>query len=152
MKTIDEKQNEFIETYNGLNDPLMQYEFLLQLAGETPYPDPEEKDSHSRIHNCQTESWFIMHAENERFWLKIDSDSLLIRGVLGIYVYLLNGRTLEEIRNTSLSFMEKTGIKNQLSRSRFSVLAELADEVLCFCQKTYTKPSDDLKPVYDDKA
>ena len=135
MKTIQEKQDEFIETYNRLDDPLMQYEFLLNLAGETPLPDPEEKDNTSRIHNCQTDSWFIMKAADGRFLLKADSDSLLIRGVLGIYVYLLDGHSLKEVSDTSLSFMEKTNIKDHLSLVRFSVLSDLSGKVLKFCRK-----------------
>ena len=38
-----------------------------------------------------------MKKENGHFFLKVDSDALLIRGVLSIYVYLLDGRPMEEI-------------------------------------------------------
>ena len=60
MKSIAEKQTELIELYNSLDDPIMQYEFLLQLAGEVPVPDQKLKNDDTRIRNCQTDSWFIM--------------------------------------------------------------------------------------------
>lgn len=135
MKDLQTQQAEFIKAYNSLNDPLMQYEFLLQLAGETPLPDQVDKNETFRIHNCQTSSWFIMRAQNHSLSLCIDSDSLLIRGVLGIYVYLLDGRSLSEIVETPLNFMEQTGIREHLSVDRFSVLSGLSETVQGFCRE-----------------
>ena len=136
MKTIAEKQRELIEVYNSLDDQMMQYEFLLRLAGNAPVPDETEKNEHTKIRNCQTDSWFIMKKENGHFFLKVDSDALLIRGVLSIYVYLLDGRPMEENVQTSLDFMERTTIKNQLSVDRFSVLSELPQWVIRFCKES----------------
>ena len=65
MKTIAEKQRELIEVYNSLDDQMMQYEFLLQLAGNAPVPDETEKNEHTKIRNCQTD--FLVHHE-ERKW------------------------------------------------------------------------------------
>lgn len=132
MNAIEEKQREFIELYNSLADPLMQYELLLQMAGETP--PPEKRDDKARIRNCQTDSWFMMRAENGRLFLQVDSDSLLIRGVLSVYVYLLDGRELEEILRTGLCFMEQTTIRRQMTDSRFSVLAQIPEMIYGFCR------------------
>ncbi|WP_288775812.1 SufE family protein [uncultured Eubacterium sp.] len=134
MGTIAEKQAELIELYNGLDDPIMQYEFLLQLAGEVPVPEAAEKTEAAKIHNCQTDSWFIMTQADGRFSLSVDSDALLIRGVLSIFVYLLDGRSLDEILNTPIDFMEKTTVREQLSISRFSVLSKLPDTIYQFCK------------------
>lgn len=133
MKTIAEKQTELVELYNSLDDPIMQYEFLLQLAGEVPVPDQKLKNDDTRIRNCQTDSWFIMGQKDGCLYLNVDSDALLIRGVLSIYVYLLDGRTLKEIGSTPIDFMEKSTIREQLSVSRFSVLSELPDKIHAFC-------------------
>ena len=134
MGTIAEKQTELIELYNGLDDLIMQYEFLLQLAGEVPVPEAAEKSEDTKIHNCQTDSWFIMKQAEGRFYLNVDSDALLIRGVLSIFAYLLDGRTLDEILDTPIDFMEKTTVREQLSISRFSVLSELPDMIYQFCK------------------
>ena len=134
MGTIAEKQAELIELYNGLDDPIMQYEFLLQLAGEVPVPEADEKSEDTIIHNCQTDSWFIMKQTGGHFYLSVDSDALLIRGVLSMFVYLLDGRSLDEILNTPIDFMEKTTVREQLSISRFSVLSKLPDTIYQFCK------------------
>lgn len=133
METIAQKQAELIVLYNGLEDPLMQYEFLLQLAGETPAP--EKREETARIRNCQTDSWFQMKEKDGYFFLRVDSESLLIRGVLSIYVYLLDGRKLREVVSTPLDFMEKTTISGQLTRSRFRVLAALPEQIRQFCRE-----------------
>ena len=112
----------------------MQYEFLLQLAGEVPVPEAAEKSEGTKIHNCQTDSWFIMKQAEGRFYLNVDSDALLIRGVLSIFAYLLDGRRLDEILDTPIDFMEKTTVREQLSISRFSVLSELPDMIYQFCK------------------
>lgn len=133
METIKEKQREFIEIYNRLGDPLMQYEFLLQLSGQTPLPDIQEKKDSFKIENCQTDSWLIIDVKNCCLYLKVDSDSLLIRGILSIYVYLLNGRALTEIIQTPLSFMEETQIRQQVSLSRFNILSDISKKIYEFC-------------------
>lgn len=74
-----------------------------------------------------------MEQKDGCLYLNVDSDALLIRGVLSIYVYLLDGRTLEEIGSTPIDFMEKSTIREQLSVSRFSVLSELPDKIHAFC-------------------
>lgn len=133
--SIREKQDKFIELYNGLQDQMMQYELLLELAGETPMPEAGTKNDATRIRNCQTDSWFIMHIQHDRLYLEVDSDSLLIRGILSIYVYLLNGRTLEEVLCAPLYFMEKTDIRKQLSVSRMSVLSDIPNMIFGFCRR-----------------
>ena len=137
METIEEKQQEFIELYNSLGDPLMQYEFLLQLAGETPVSG--NREDRAKIKNCQTDSWFQMSIKNNCFYLDVDSDSLLIRGVLCVYVYLLNGRSLQEIIRTPLRFMEETEINQQLTRGRFSVLSNLSETIYQFCREAVSE-------------
>lgn len=64
MKTIAEKQRELIEVYNSLDDQMMQYEFLLQLAGNAPVPDETEKND---IRRSETVRLFMVHHE-ERKW------------------------------------------------------------------------------------
>lgn len=95
----------------------------------------DETSMEPEIRNCQTDSWLIMRKENGRLYLRADSDALLIRGVLSIYVYLLDGRLLEEVLTASIDFMEKTTIINQLSVDRFSVLAKLPVWIQRFCEK-----------------
>ncbi len=134
MKSIRDTQKEFIETYRSLGDTMMQYEFLLQIAGETPALAPEEKNEETRIRSCQTDSWLTMRIENGLFYMGVDSDSLLIRGILSVYVYLLNGRSPLEILRTPLNFIEAADIRAQLSLSRFAVLSALPETIGCFCR------------------
>ncbi len=135
MKSIRDTQKEFIETYRSLGDTMMQYEFLLQIAGETPAMAPEDKNEETQIRNCQTDSWLSMRIENSRFYMSVDSDSLLIRGILSVYVYLLNGRSPHEIIQTPLNFIEAADIRAQLSLNRFTVLSALPETISRFCME-----------------
>ncbi|MCU6761185.1 Cysteine desulfuration protein sufE [uncultured Roseburia sp.] len=123
--TINEMQNEFIRVFNDLDDWLMQYEFLLELAGETAVISDRDRMERNRIKGCQSEAWILLGKDGGRLQITVDSESLLIRGILSIFVVLLKGRMLQEVADTEFFFLEKTSLKEQLAADRFSVMSNV---------------------------
>lgn len=131
--TIGEAQRDFIETFNSLDDWFMQYELLLEIAGTTPLPDEKDKNESSKIHSCQADAWMVLKTDGTRLLMAADSSSLIIRGILGVFVLLLHGRTLLEAADAQICFLEQTAISRQLSTEQRSGMNEVIKRIQNYC-------------------
>lgn len=133
--SIEEAQTAFINSFNELDDWLMQYELLLEIAGTTPAPAPSDKNEKTKIHGCQTNAWLVLKTDGERLFIAAESESLIIRGILGIFVMLLQNQTLKDVAASDLCFIEKTALKEQLSTDRFTAMQQVREKIAAFCHE-----------------
>ena len=133
--TIEQAEQEFIQAFNSLEDWLMQYEYLLELAGAAPAPAEEEKNEDTRLKGCQSNAWVVLGDDGARLHIAVDSDALIIRGILGVFSLLLQDRTLEEGAAARLTFLEATALHEQLSTDRFSAMTGVAGQIRSYCAR-----------------
>ncbi len=127
--TIEEKQESFIMDFNELNDWFMQYEYLIVLAGTMEELQETEKNEETRVSGCQSNVWVIVEYDGQKLKIRADSDSLIIKGILGIIVQLLDGNTPYEILKADICFIERTSLKQQLSTDRFKGMSAVIDRI-----------------------
>lgn len=130
--TLKEKQERFITDFNELGDWFMQYEYLIALAGEKTTFKEAEKKEETRIKSCQSNVWVLLDYDGQRISVRADSDSLIIRGILGIIEQLLDGRTPEEIAAADINFIERTALKQQLLTDRFKGMVSVITKIKTF--------------------
>ncbi|RRK30386.1 SufE family protein [Schaedlerella arabinosiphila] len=133
--SIEAAQKEFIDSFNELNDWFMQYELLLEIAGMIPIPEDSEKNEMNRIQGCQTNTWLVLRAVDGKLLLFVDSESQIIRGILGVFVMLLQNQRLEDAADAELCFIEKTALKEQLSTDRFNAMSRVREMIVKFCRQ-----------------
>lgn len=117
--TLKEKQEEFIKDFNELDDWFTQYAYLLELSTLIDSPSESEKNDDTLVAGCQSKLWVSMTYEDGKVRMKADSDALIVKGIVSVFVTLADNRTPEEIVNTEFDFIEKTALKTQLSADRF---------------------------------
>ncbi len=117
--TISQLEDTYIQDLNSLDDWFLQYEYLLELSADLPKMEPGERTEERRVPGCQSGVWLILAYQDGKIHIRADSDSLIIRGILAIYVDLLDGRTPDEIVHYKPRFIEETNIKQQISSDRF---------------------------------
>lgn len=118
--TIQQQEVLFIEDLNYLDDWFSQYEYLLTLAAELPPIDPSKKIDSYRIPGCQSGVWLVLeHDSNQQVHVQLDSDSLILKGILALIVMLFDHRADDEILHFHPVFIQKTVLKDQLSTDRF---------------------------------
>lgn len=118
--TIQEQEDRLVEEFNTLGDWFSQYEYLLTFAAELPSIDASERTDSRRIPGCQSGVWLWLEMlDNSRIHVRIESDSLILKGILALYVLLFDGRHLDEIMGFQSSLIQRTALKEQLSTDRF---------------------------------
>ncbi|MDG5813490.1 SufE family protein [Chitinispirillales bacterium ANBcel5] len=114
---INEKQNLITTTISALDD-WDRYEFLIT-KGKTHNNLKENFQSEDNlISDCQSQVWISAQIIDGKIFYLVDSDSLIIKGILHLFTEILNNQPAEDVANAELFFLEKSGLHSKLSPSR----------------------------------
>lgn len=119
IRTIAQEEQEFIRDFNELEDWLIQYQALLELTSDMEKLYETERTEETRIHSCQAKLWLVMGYENGKISVRADSESLIVKGIVGVITALFHHRTPEEVRQADITFLDKTNIARQISTDRY---------------------------------
>lgn len=127
--TITEKQNQLLEELDLFQDWTERYEYVIGLGKKLP-PMPQEMiTSENLIKGCQSQVWLQATKENDTIHFHADSDSLITKGMIAIFVRILDGEHPDNILTTNMDFIEKTGLKEHLAPTRANALNLMAGQI-----------------------
>lgn len=124
-KSLQEAENELVDTFSMYDEWLDKYEYLIDL-GKNLEAYPEEcKTEDKLIKGCQSRVWLDYKVQNGRIYFKADSDAIITKGIISLLISVYSGRTPEEIASSDFGFIEKIGLKENLSPTRANGLASM---------------------------
>lgn len=127
--TITEKQNELLEELGFFGDWTERYEYVIGLGKKLP-PMPEAaKDGEHLIKGCQSQVWLDAHLEDGKVRYEADSDSLITKGMIALFVKVLDQQTPDAILTADMSFIDRTGLKEHLAPTRANALNLMATQM-----------------------
>ncbi len=127
--TIEEKQKELIDEFSLFPDWEDKYKLIIDKAKEAePFPE-EERTEKNKIKGCQSQVWLTAKYENGKVKFWADSDSVLVKGITAILVYVYSGHTPDEILKTPPAFLEQIGITQHLSPTRKNGLSAMLKQI-----------------------
>ena len=123
--TLEEAEKDVVETFSMYEEWLDKYEYLIDL-GKNLEPYPEEKKTDDRlIKGCQSRVWLDYRMEEGRLYFNADSDAIITKGIISLLIGIYSGKTPQEIAGSDFSFIEKIGLKENLSPTRANGLASM---------------------------
>lgn len=123
--TLEEAEKDVVETFSMYEEWLDKYEYLIDL-GKNLEPYPEEKKTDDRlIKGCQSRVWLDYRMEEGRLYFNADSDAIITKGIISLLIGIYSERTPQEIAGSDFSFIEKIGLKENLSPTRANGLASM---------------------------
>ncbi len=139
MKSLKEVQDDVIEEFSMYDDWLDKYEYLIELGnGLEPFPD-ELKTDDRLIKGCQSRVWLDASVEGGRLFFKADSDAVITKGIISLLVGVYSGREACEIASDDFSFVEKLGLRENLSPTRANGLASMIETIRSTASKNCKK-------------
>ncbi len=124
-KSLQEAENEVVDTFSMYDEWLDKYEYLIDL-GKNLEAYPEEcKTEDKLIKGCQSRVWLDYKVQNGKIYFKADSDAIITKGIISLLISVYSGRTPEEIASSDFGFIEKIGLKENLSPTRANGLASM---------------------------
>ncbi len=114
-----------VDTFSMYDEWLDKYEYLIDL-GKNLEAYPEEcKTEDKLIKGCQSRVWLDYKVQDGRIYFKADSDAIITKGIISLLISVYSGRTPEEIASSDFGFIEKIGLKENLSPTRANGLASM---------------------------
>ena len=128
MQTIKEIQEEIIEDFDMFEDWMQKYEYLIDLGKDLPPIEEQHKIEDNLIKGCQSRVW--LHAENKgNIIFSADSDAIMTKGIIALLIRVLSGQSANDIANADLDFINKIGLKEQLSATRANGLLSMIKQM-----------------------
>ena len=127
--TISERQDELLEELNLFQDWTERYEYIIGLGKKLPPMDQSLQTEDHLIKGCQSQVWLDASLVDGKMLYLADSDSLITKGMIALFIRILNGQTAQDVLSTELTFIEKTGLKEHLAPTRANALTLMAAQM-----------------------
>ena len=130
--SINEIQDEIIETFSEVDDWMDRYQLLIDLGTEQqPLPE-SDKTENNLIDGCQSRLWLVCEKKEGKLFFRAESDALIVTGIVALLIKAFNAHTPEEIINTELYFIDKIGLREHLSPTRSNGLLAMVKQMRMF--------------------
>ena len=129
MNTLEEAKAAVVEEFSMFDEWLDKYEYLIELGKNLEVFPVELKTDDRLIKGCQSRVWLDVKAEEGRLFFRADSDAIITKGIISLLIQVYNGRTAAEIRSDDFSFVEKIGLRENLSPTRANGLNSMIETI-----------------------
>lgn len=130
--TINELQDEFIETFELFDDWEEKYEYIIDLGKKLPELDEQHKTDDNIIKGCQSVVWLHSRLEDGKVYFEGDSQAIIVKGLVSMLLKVLSGHTPNEILDADLYFINKTGLTSHLAQTRSNGLASMVKQMKAY--------------------
>ena len=127
--TTQQIQHEIIKEFRGSSDWMKKYDTLMQIGKTLPAGGAKLATEDNLIKGCQVRTWYRSSYKDGKVHFEIDSMSLIIKGAIVLLLRVLDGRTPQEIQETELYFIDKTGLRELFSPVKANSLWKMVNQI-----------------------
>jgi cysteine desulfuration protein SufE len=127
--TISEVQDKIIDEFSLFDDWMDKYNLLIEMGKDVPPIDPKYKVKDYLIEGCQSKVWLRPEYDGNVISFTADSDAIITRGIVSLLIKVLSGRTPQEIISAELYFIDKIGLRQNLSPTRSNGLLSMVRQM-----------------------
>ncbi len=127
--TINEIQDNIIEEFSLFDDWMDKYNLLIDMGKSLPVIDPKYKVKDYLIEGCQSKVWLHPEYDGQLISFSADSDAIITRGIVALLIRVLSGSTPEEIIEADLYFIDRIGLRQNLSPTRSNGLLAMVRQM-----------------------
>lgn len=132
--TINEIQDQIIEEFSVFDDWMDKYSYLIDLGKDLPAINTSKKDETHLIEGCQSRVWVDAEEKDGKIIFTADSDAIITKGIISLLIRVYSGHTPDEILNTDLYFIDRIGLKENLSPTRANGLLAMIKQMRLYAQ------------------
>ncbi len=130
--SVNEIQDEIVDEFVIFEDWMDKYNYLIELANDLPLIDEKYKKDEYAIKGCQSKVWLNAEYTNGNIIYTADSNAIITKGIISLLIRVLSNRSPEEIINADLTFIEKIGLRENLSPTRANGLLAMIKQMKLF--------------------
>jgi cysteine desulfuration protein SufE len=127
--TIADKQQLLLEDLSFFDNWQDRYEYVIGLGKKLVSLPDTARDADHLIKGCQSQVWLDANFVDGKVHYFADSDSLITKGMIALFVSVLDQQSPDDILQADMSFIEKTGLKEHLAPTRANALSLMATQM-----------------------
>ena len=127
--TVQDVQQEIVDEFSAFDDWMDKYEYLIELGKSLPVIDDKNKQEDRLIKGCQSRVWLNTELRDGRLFFTADSDAIITKGIISLLIRVYNGRTPDEILAADNNFIDRIGLKENLSPTRANGLVSMMEQI-----------------------
>ena len=117
---------ELLDDMSVFEDWTEKYEFIISLGRRLPAMPEKYRKNSNLIKGCQSRVWVGTEMDDGKLIIHADSDSLITKGLIALFIRLLSGLTPAEILTADMSKLDGCGLKEHLASTRANALTSMA--------------------------
>jgi cysteine desulfuration protein SufE len=130
-----ERQQTLRLTLGGIADPHERLSVAMGWKNALRPLREEERTETNRVQGCVSRVWLVAEMDGGRCRFRMDAESPLVRGLVGMLCGIYDGATPEEVVREEPVAMEETGLLRNLSPTRQNGLAAVRRALVEFAAK-----------------
>jgi cysteine desulfuration protein SufE len=138
-KTINEVQEEIIGEFENYDDWMDKYNYIIELSRDLPVIDPKLKVNGNLISGCQSKVWLDADYTDGIITYTADSDAIITKGIVSLLIRVLSNHAPDEILDTDLYFIDRIGLRQNLSPTRSNGLLSMIKQMKLYALAFKTK-------------
>jgi cysteine desulfuration protein SufE len=137
--TMNEVQQEIVEEFEVFEDWLDKYNYLIEISKSLPVIDAKYKTPEFLIEGCQSKVWLKSELEDGKIVFTADSDAIITKGIIALLVRVMSERPPGEILDNDLFFIDRIGLKENLSPTRSNGLVSMVKQMKLYALAYQTR-------------
>ena len=118
MNSIKDIEKSIVEEFEMFDNWTQKYEYLIDISKELPKMESNYKTDENIIKGCQSKVWLHADSNNKKIIYMADSDAIMTKGIIALLIRLFSNQKYDDILNCNLDFIDRIGLKDQLSQTR----------------------------------
>jgi len=111
------------------DDWMDRYQQLIDLGNDLSPIDEKKRTEQHLIKGCQSKVWIDAELTDGKLKFVADSDAIITKGIVALLIRVLNNRTPKEVIDADLYFIDKIGLKENLSPTRSNGLVAMIKQM-----------------------
>ena len=137
--TLKEVQEQIIDEFEIYEDWMDKYNYLIELSQDLPVLDSKYKTSEYLIEGCQSKVWLYAKMDGNIIRYTAESDAIITKGIVALLIRVMSGRSAEEIKDADLFFIDRIGLKDNLSPTRANGLFSMVKQMKLYALAYFAK-------------
>ena len=118
---MDTQLQEIKNNFLLFDSQLDKFEYLIELGKDNKGLSNNHKIDQNVIIGCASKSWVICYQKDNLFFIEIDSEAHIVRGLLSILQIAINGKTNTEIMDLNgIKILSDIGLGNSITSQRMN--------------------------------
>lgn len=128
--SLKERQDKIIQVFAKIENWDDRYKKIIEMGKNLEVMPENLKSEENKVKGCQSQVWLASELTPEKkVHFRADSDALIVKGLVALVLQVYSDATPEEILTTPPEFIEKIGLKNNLSPSRSNGLVAMIKQI-----------------------